>query len=268
MRQNEVFPSYRNDVKEMNRLYTYLKSTFNDNYVEELCTMRGYVGEDQRNLIKEMQLGYCDDPDMDILATFPEDFGLITKKGNFLLQNRFLVPITTVNNDLVSLVGYYSDTRKYITISSNFMSKECLLFRFYNAYKLSWEKYDGLVFLVEGIFDCLSLESIGLPAMATMGATVSKIKGELLKLFKKVIAIPDDDATGRKALNRYSKYGWQVPDNTTFLKFKGGYQTFNGQQLHCKDIDNFVSWYEADDVREILLSYRDVKEEITELKIA
>ena len=143
----------------------------------------------------------------------------------------------------------------------------CMFFNFKQAYELSWQKYDGFVIVVEGIFDCLSLRALGLPCMATMGATVSKIKGEQLKLFKNVLGIPDDDATGRKSLNRYSRTGWKVPSNTVMLKFTGGLVDFGNTHLHCKDMDNFATWFEADDVREILLSYRGSKEEIEELQL-
>ena len=86
-----------------------------------------------------------------------------------------------------------------------------------------------------------------------------------MTLFNKVIAIPDDDTVGRRALNRYSKYGWKVPSNTTFLKFSGGVFECNGELLHCKDMDNFVSWYEADDVRDCLLQVSGSREDIEEL---
>ena len=272
MLQNQVFPNYREDIKELNRLYAYLKSFYNESYADELCAIRGYPDDEynnnpQKDLIKEMQLGYCEIDDLDEIRTFPESFGLITKKGNFLLNGRFIIPVHTISNDLITLIGYYPDSRKYITLATRFFSKEVMYFNFNQAYNLSWEKYNGLVILVEGIFDCLSLRSIGLPALATMGSTVSKIKGELLKVFRKVLAIPDDDKTGHKALNRYSKYGWHVPDNTTFIKFVGGHMNFNGNKLHCKDIDNFVSWYDADSVREILLSYSDSKEDIVILDL-
>ena len=165
-------------------------------------------------------------------------------------------------------VNNYNDQRKYITLATNFFSKEVMFLNYRQAYDLSWSEYNGLVILVEGVFDCLALRSIGLPAIATMGSTVSKTKGELLKFFSKVLAIPDDDTVGRRALHRRNKYGWKVPDNTTFIKFIGGIMRFNGNILHCKDMDNFVSWYEANDVREILLSFRDSKEEIETLDLS
>ena len=262
MRQNEVFPYYRKCCDELEKQYAYIKSLYNDQYVDELCAMRGYVDEHQRNLIKEMKLGYCQIEDTENLGDMRRELGLVSKKDNFLLNERFIVPVHNVENRIVALIGYLNDTKKYITTPSPYFSKECMFFNFNQAYELSWREYNGFVILVEGIFDCLSLRSIGLPCIATMGASVSKFKCELLKLFKKVLAIPDDDDTGRKALDRYSRTGWQVPYNTTFLKFLGGEVDFGTEKLHCKDMDNFVSWFEPDDVREVLLSFYDSKEDI------
>jgi len=268
MLQKEVFPNYRKDCADLAKIYEILKSLYNDTYVDELCTMRGYVGDEQKALIRQMKLGYCSIEDVDILGDRAKDLGFITKKGNFLLDGRFIIPVEDISGNLCSLIGYYADYKKYITLPTDFFSKQCQFFNFKQAYELSWKEYGGYVILVEGIFDCLSLRAIGLPAIATMGATVSSIKGELLKLFRKVLAIPDDDEVGRKALNRYSISGWKVPSNTTFLKFYGGLFDVGGLKIHCKDMDNFVSWYDANDVRDILLSYRDSTEDIEELHIA
>lgn len=267
MLKSEVIPYYKKCCSELNNIYEYLQSLYTDDFVDELCRVRGYVDEDQRKLIKEMNLGYCDVDDSEELGEMRAELGLVSTKDNFLLPNRFIIPVDDISGNLSALIGYYPDKKKYITTPSPYFSKECQFFNFRQAYELSWREYNGFVILVEGIFDCLSLRSIGLPAIATMGSNVSKVKGELLKLFKKVLAIPDDDDTGRKALNRYSKYGWKVPDNTTFLKFDGGYLDFGGTKLHCKDMDNFVSWYDADDVRETLLYFYDSKEDIEELHL-
>ena len=261
IQQNEVFPYYRKTTQWLSDIYKYLKTQFNDTYVDELCQIRGYASEEQRNLIEDMQLGYCDVA-VEELGNHAEELGFITKKGNFLLSNRFIIPVYDAGNNIVSLIGYYPDNRKYITLPTPYFSKQILFFNLYQAYKLSYEKYDGLVILVEGIFDCLSLSAIGLPAIATMGADVSQTKGEILKIFKRVIGIPDDDKVGRKSLNRYGAKGWKVPPNTVMIKFLGGTLEMGGQVLHCKDMDNFVSWYDAEDVKEILLSFRDSKEDI------
>jgi DNA primase len=213
-----------------------------------------------------MELGTCNIPNAEDLGTMRKELGLVSDSDNFLLNDRYIIPVEDIEGGIVALIGYFPDYKKYITTPAPFFSKEFMFFNFKQAYELSWAKYDGFVIVVEGIFDCLSLRAIGLPAMATMGSSVSKAKGELLKLFKKVLAIPDDDKTGHNAINRYSPRGWQVPQNTTMLRFHGGeFALANGETVHCKDMDNFVSWYNMDDVREILLSFASSKEEIEDL---
>ena len=261
IRQNEVFPYYRRMCSELTEVYNYLQSMFEEGYVDELCKLRGYVSDHQRNLIEEMKIGKCELPG-ELFSEYSQELSLVTQTGNFLLSGRFIIPVHDINMNLVSLIGYYPDVRKYITLPAPFFSRECLLFNYRQAYDLSHKEYNGGVFLVEGIFDCLSLRSIGLPAVAAMGASVSKIKCELLKLFSKVVAIPDDDSVGRKELSR-----WNVPYGTTFVKFEGGELEMGSTVLHCKDMDDFVSWYDADDVREILLSYFDSTEDMEVLSL-
>lgn len=268
MRKIDVFPYYKTCVKELEEKYEYMKSIFSDDYVTELAKIRGYVSKEQKDLIKEMKLGYCDIVDVELLGDMRRDLGLVSKKDNFLLSNRFIIPVDDISGNIVALIGYYPDVKKYITTPSPFFSKSCMFFNFRQAYELSYKEFGGLVFLVEGIFDCLSLRSLGLPCIATMGSSVSQNKCEILKFFKKIIAIPDNDTTGRRALNRYDKkYGWKVPYNTTMIKFDGGSINIGGDLLKVKDIDNFVSWFDEDDVRDILLSFRDSKEDIEILKL-
>lgn len=266
MQQNQVFPYYRQVSKQLQEAYSFMQTQFEENSVEELCEIRGYVSEAQKQLLRDMNIGRCD---IDIsLLDNAEKLGLATRKGNFILSNRYQIPVEDYAGNLVSLIGYYPDSRKYITLSTPYFSKDVLFFNFKKAYELSWSKFDGTVILVEGIFDCLSLSAIGLPAMATMGNTVSPIKGEQLKYFKKVLAIPDADRVGRQSLNRNSPKGWQVPCNTTFIKVVGGkLQLEDGTVLTVKDMDNFVSWFEASDVIDSIMQFKNSKEDIEELVI-
>lgn len=268
MRKIDVFPYYNTCVEELESKYDTMKGLFNNTYVKELCDLRGYVGQEQKSLINEMNLGYCDIIDTDVLGNMRKELGLVSSKDNFLLSNRFIIPVDDISGHITALIGYYPDYKKYITTPSPFFSKECMFFNFRQAYDLSMREFNGLVFLVEGIFDCLSLRALGLPCIATMGASVSQLKCELLKFFKKVIGIPDNDTTGRRSLNRYDKrYGWKVPYGATMIKFEGGYLNVGGNALKVKDMDNFVSWFDANDVKEILLSFRDSKEDIVTLKL-
>lgn len=274
MRKADVFPYYRKYVSEYEKAYSHIKTLFDvDSSVEELCKLRGYpLQGEQRDLLTELQICSCVLDNKLYLGEMAEDFGLVTKTERFLLDDRFIIPVRDANGSLITLIGYYPDNKKYITAPGLFFSKDVLFFNIDHALKLSFEKFDGLVFLVEGIFDCLSLRSIGLPALATMGSTVSREKRAILELFNKVIYIPDNDAVGRRALNRRDKsYGWAVPNSATGLRLSGVVDfNQNGESseesiLKIKDMDNFIAWFDADSVREILLSYKDSTREIEDL---
>ena len=119
IQQNQVFPTYQAHSRFLAEAYENIKSKFSDTYVDELMQMRGYISDSMRNLIKEMQLGYCDFSPSELYELNNEDnlgkeLGLITSKDNFLLANRFIIPVYDLGNNLVSLIGYYPDKKKNI----------------------------------------------------------------------------------------------------------------------------------------------------------
>ena len=262
----QVMPYYKECAEAFEKAYDYIKSCYDTDYVKELSELRGYIGEEQKQMIEDLEIGACEIPRENLvyLGENARDLGLITEKGEFLLNGRYIVPIRDIANNLVALVGYIPDyqPKKYMTTPSPFFSKSCMLFNFRQAYDLSWQMYNGLVIVVEGIFDALSLSSIGLPAVAVMGSALEPAKGELLKFFKRPICIPDDDNTGKKALNRYAKYGWKAPNNALMVNLHGS-EIFEGVKL--KDMDNFVSWYEPKDVINTLLEISKSRNEIEDL---
>lgn len=260
--QSQVFPYYRQCVKELEAVYRNIRSRYSEDDVKVLCELRGYPDKAHRDLLEEMNIGTCQIDSGEELGFMRRELGLVSDKDNFLLNGRYIVPIYDHGGNLCALVGYYPDQKRYVTTPSPFFSKECLFFNFAQAYELSWREYNGFVILVEGIFDCLSLRSVGLPAIATMGSSVSEIKGEYLKLFRKVLGIPDDDRTGRRAFSRFDKNYWHVPYGSTMLRFIGGEVEIGDEKLHCKDMDNFVTWFDEDDVRDILLGYADSREAV------
>ena len=132
MLQNEVFPYYRKYRDELTEVYQVLKANFEANYVSELAAIRGYVSQPQLDLIEELQLGICS-IEPSLFEGYSPELNLLTKTGRFLLDNRFIIPVTMPNGDLVSLIGYYPDKRKYITIPTPFFSRECLFFNFEQA---------------------------------------------------------------------------------------------------------------------------------------
>lgn len=276
MLQREVFPEYRKMCEFNNKFYAELKGLFNlDMDIQELCEIRGYLPDgEQALLLDELSIGSCEVLDKELLSDEARKYGYLNTSGYFLLDNRYIIPVRDINGDIVTLIGYFPDIRKYITVPTPFFSKDTMFFNIDDAYIRSWEDYDGVVVLVEGIFDCLSLRSIGLPAIATMGSDVSFTKKEILKIFKKVLYIPDNDSVGRRALNRYDKqHGWKVPNNAVGIRLSGSVD-FNDEGeydeskiLRVKDTDNLVSWFDMDSVRESILQFANSREEIVSLEI-
>ena len=139
-----------------------------------------------------------------------------------------------------------------MTVASEDFSKEALWFNIDKALdKAFGDKssiWYGKVVVVEGIFDALSLDMLGIPAIATMGANVGSYKGEMLKIFDKVLCIPDTDKVGLRAVKE-----WCVGDNATFLYFKGVLDLGDGVQVKYKDIDQLCNLMDDESVREVLL---------------
>lgn len=77
------------------------------------------------------------------------------------------------------------------------LPKSKILFNLHRA-----KLYDT-VYVVESSFDAIRLDQCGVPAVATLGANVSRKQTELLtKHFNNVIVIPDNDDAGRAMSNR------------------------------------------------------------------
>ena len=267
MLKREIIPYSRDYCRWFAEAYDVLKENFDGNYTDEICKLRGYVSKEHIKFIDSLNLGRCDIENVADLGEHRRELGLVTKQDKFIMPGRYIIPVNDIVGNIVALVGWYPDKKKYITTPSVFFSKDTLFFNIDKAFKLSWEKYDGICFLVEGMFDCISLSSIGLPVMATMGSTVSYAKAEQLKIFRKVVGIPDNDRVGRSALNRYSPKGWHVPDNATMLRLRSEGLDIDGTHYSVKDTDDLVKYFEADSLREILLSFADSKEEIEDLII-
>lgn len=276
MLKHEVFSEYRKMCEFNESFYKELKSRFNpESDIQEICRLRGYLPDsDQSTLLEELNIGSCTLLDKDLCNETANKYGYLNTSGFFLLDDRFIIPVRDICGNLVTLIGYYPDRKKYITVPTPFFSKELMFFNIDDAFIRSWEDYNGVVILVEGIFDCLSLRAIGLPAIATMGSDVSYAKREVLRNFNRVIYIPDNDSVGRRALNRYDKmYGWKVPANAVGVRLMGEVD-FNEEGmsdedkiLKVKDTDNLVSWFDADSVRDSILQFANTKEEIVTLEL-
>ena len=232
-----------------------------DELIEELMVDRKYKTRIMEQTLKDIGVFRCSSIS-DISLLFPEvtnerlqQFGLLTENGDYLLTDRYVLPIKDIQGDIVALVGWHplGGSRKYITTPTIGFSRDTTFFNFDDAYRLSMEKFNGVVYLLEGIFDTLALRAIGLPAMGNQGLEMSAFKSNMLTRFNKVIPIPDNDRSG-KGVNPYlnkvsgkdAKFIWNIPTDNVFAVLP----------LGVKDTDDFVNDFDCYDDLVNLQNYK------------
>lgn len=216
-------------------------------YADLLYSMLEEVGVFKLDYFSELQMLV---PNLTVQQGI--DTGLIDKNEVFLLKGRYCVPIRDIAGLVTAVVGWLPDSsnaRKYVTTPTYGFSKDGQFFNiecFEQSMRGDYPKAQGcedsrgLVYLVEGIFDTLSLRALGFPALGNMGLDMSLIKTEILSRFGKVIAIPDNDSAGRGTniyLNRVSgkssKASWLINNDNVIVQLPKG----------VKDADDFIKEY-------------------------
>lgn len=230
---------YEDYCHRFNLVWQYLHNTsYEENSViSNICELRGYSLESNMpTMLSEVGFVYLD-PDLfdeSKISKFDKnkDLGLYTEEGKFLLMGRFIFPVKDMLGNVIALIGWYPDEKKYITTPSKFFSKKCLFFGMEQLKKTGIGKN---YYVVEGIFDCISVRSLGFNCVAIMGISVSNYTKVLYSLFKKVIAIPDNDKEGRKVVVEDK---WHIPSNGKYLRWNGS----------LKDIDDMIKMYDMSDI--------------------
>ena len=217
--------------------------------LSELCQMRGY--EDPKMFAHLADKGVFKMPylsDIQILMQNKLDaptlrhLGLIDDAGNYLLEGRYAIPIRNYSGVPLALVCWYPDKRKYITTGTLGFTNTATFFNA-DTYKQAFKFPDGIsrAFVVEGIFDALSISSLGYCAFGNQGLPLSPVKKEMLSRFDRVYFIPDNDAPGRKS-NKYlcthSSHLWDT-DNGYLIQI---------QSHTCKDMDDVIKKGRLDDL--------------------
>lgn len=223
--------------------YLRIASYDEDLVIESLCNERGYERDRMESIFSKIEVCFVDPDKFDferIRKLDRGDLGLSTPGGAFLLMGRYIVPVRDMLGNIIAMIGWYNqEDKKYVTTPSKLFSKECLFF--------GMEQFkDGIgkkFIIVEGIFDSISVRSLGFRCVAMMGITPSRYKEELYNLFGNILAIPDNDKEGRKV----------VQSDTWNLPARGKYVCWSGPGVKgIKDIDDFVKTFDALDVQEML----------------
>lgn len=235
----------------LTKFFSEMVSAFGgDDVVLELMSHRGYNTEEMFNTLKNFgvfrvdylsEIGLVTSVDKSDLAKW----GLLTESGEYMLSGRFVLPIRDIKGRVASLVGWnpLGGSRKYVTTPTFGFSRDVSFFNL-DCYRYAWDSWNGCVYFVEGIFDTLSLVSLGLPAIGNQGLEMSLIKSQILRRFGKVIAIPDNDSSGRSVIpylnatsGKSRKFIWKIENSHVFALLPEG----------VKDVDEFVRDFECYD---------------------
>ena len=211
--------------------------------ISEVCEQRGYDVSRMSDVLKESGILYLDSNRFDPRELKTADrgqLGLFSKSGNFILENRYILPIRDMLNNVVALVGWRKND-KYITTPSMYFSKDCM---FYGLEQLGSTGLGKKYVIVEGIFDSLSVRSIGFNCVAQMGSSSSRYKEPMYSLFKSILGIPDMDKTGISVVKNDE---WKLPLGSKYMQWN-----IRGQNLGIKDIDDFCKTFSKEDVYDII----------------
>ena len=244
----------------LTRYYDEVSAVFStDEVIFDLMRLRNYTSEAMYNTLKEM--GVFRVNSMSDINLFVQgysmkqlsDFGLLNAEGEFLLAGRYVLPIRDITGQVTALVGWseYGGPKKYVTTPTFGFSRDATFFN-YDSFRLAHEKFGGVTFLVEGIFDSVALKSLGFPVLGAQGLELSSIKRRMLRRYTKVIAMHDDDKAGmgvspylNKLSSKPASLIWDIETEHTFVRILDKTDTVDESKV--KDSDDLIKYYDAYD---------------------
>lgn len=250
---------YADYVKRFNSVVKYLKSKSASprDVSYNICKLRDYYPERMMPILEKAGFMFItgNDSVYDCLGEGNSDLALFTDEGKFLLSGRFIFPVRDMLGNTIALIGWFPDDKKYITTPSKLFSKSCLFFGLEQFIETGIGKD---YFLCEGIFDVLSLRSIGFNAVAEMGITSGRVKEGMYPLFGRLIGVPDDDTEGRVVVGEDR---WKLPVNSCYMRW------VSADGDYYKDIDKVVNSFEYNDIHNEIASKLLEKKRIVKLNL-
>lgn len=236
-------------AQDFARVWNYFKTLENGNTYEELCSLRFYQEPSMVAALKTVGfIKLADTVNLEPLKKLQSysKLGLETKTGRCLLEGRFVFPVKDMLGNILALIGWYPDEKKYITTPSKYFSRKHL---FFGLEQLAHSKHNNIAFVCEGIFDSISLRSLGYPAYATMGVELTKSKQLLYPLLgRTVIGVSDRDRAGSVVRDTDK---WKC---SKYLTWVGEYEVEDEEieNIRIKDIDDLVKLFDSESLKEAL----------------
>lgn len=168
--------------------------------------------------------------------------GMYNEDGFCIWNNQLMLPIYDVHDDVRGFAAFdpfvYADVHSnagggnyYTYSSSSVMSKKRFMLGTKGIFKKAYE--DGYLCITDGVFDTISLDSIGVNSAALMGSSLTPEILFQLRFIKNVILVQDNDDAGLQLANK-------------LLKVHHGATVF--KQRYSKDFDGALNSDNRDEV--------------------
>lgn len=138
-----------------------------------------------------------------------EDLGY-DERSIKLLGDGFIIPSWSISKGFLFCVNHNKNRQnknlgKYVNVYPLGKKEVLSNYRFYGLENTVKALELGYICLCEGIFDKLRLESVGLPAMTTLGSEISSMQIRILNRFNYIKLIGDNDSAGKKSQQQIMK---------------------------------------------------------------
>jgi DNA primase len=146
----------------------------------------------------------------DLVAT-----GLYQPTGRCTFLGRLVIPLRGFDNQVHGFVGYdngnecKSEEEKlmlipYLYLADNYFKKERYWFMNRDEYLNALE--NQYICIVDGIFDKITLQTLGHPATSLLGSNISKYHRDYLRYIKNWIVFSDSDIAGTQLYKTCKKF--------------------------------------------------------------
>lgn len=207
--------------KDFNTLYSDLAYRI---YADDMQSQRYYLSmiEDQRKISVDylLERGCIFVPNNDYIRHYlgadANTYGAELYIDERCLWTLYvLVPIMDLSGEVIGIIGWDAQSKyleitegaeglsMYKTSSKNVFKKDKFFLSDINLLKKRFQERS--IFVVDGVFDSISLNYHGLPAISLLGSTFSREVLYFLRWYDAVYVISDNDAAGtklHKMLNR------------------------------------------------------------------
>jgi hypothetical protein len=253
--------SYQEYVDDFERAWRYIKSQSDlEESIKGVAEKRGYL--DDNPIVGELRkLGIyyaSSEKNWEPLRKLSKDLRLFVEKtvkgddgkdvpieGRFLLEDRYVFPVRDFEGNIIALIGWYRDVKKYVTTPSKYFRKDFLYF----GMETLIEKDRKETLLCEGIFDTLAARSMGYRAVGAMGITVQRGKQMLYPMLGRFGAVADADRQGRLVVKEDR---WGIPQGSRYLTWDEFTVDLDDVTVKIKDLDDMLRYFDAESVRGVL----------------